>query len=161
MSDQEVTKDRIDRRSMIKTLGSAAATAAIVSARAPRTLAASLPPAEPPQQAAAKKDTGASTKITGGKYMADFFNAYGVTAIFWMPAIMNRTLATMEMEGMPIKRVLPHGEKAAAYAHGLAKFLQRRQPSERRHLHRRNQVSAVRPSRRRFPSSPHTTQPRI
>jgi acetolactate synthase-1/2/3 large subunit len=120
MADQETKKEKIDRRSMMKTLGSAAATAAVVSVRAPQALAESLPPAIPPQQA--KKEGGSSSKITGGKYMADFFNAYGVTAVFFMPAIMSRTLATIEMEGMPIKRVLTHGEKAAAYmADGYAR----------------------------------------
>src|ERR1700722_7770464 len=59
-------------------------------------------------------------KITGGRFIAEFLNAQGVTAFFFVPTILSRALA--EMDAMPIKRVLTHGEKAAAYmADGYAR----------------------------------------
>jgi len=59
-------------------------------------------------------------KITGGRFIADFLNAQGVSAFFFVPTILSRALA--EMDDMPIKRVLTHGEKAAAYmADGYAR----------------------------------------
>jgi acetolactate synthase I/II/III large subunit len=62
----------------------------------------------------------ALAKITGGKYIAEFLQAHGVTGIFFVPTILSRALA--EMDNMPIKRVLTHGEKAAAYmADGYAR----------------------------------------
>src|ERR1700752_4296463 len=59
-------------------------------------------------------------KITGGRFIAEFLNAQGVTAFFFVPTMLSRALA--EMDNMPIKRVLTHGEKAAAYmADGYAR----------------------------------------
>ena len=59
-------------------------------------------------------------KTTGGKYIAEFFQAHGVTGVFFVPTILSRALA--EMDDMAIKRVLTHGEKAAAYmADGYAR----------------------------------------
>jgi len=59
-------------------------------------------------------------KITGGRFIAEFLNAQGVSAIFFVPTILSRALA--EMDDMPIKRVLTHGEKATAYmADGYAR----------------------------------------
>ena len=59
-------------------------------------------------------------KITGGRFIAEFLNAQGVTAFFFVPTMLSRALA--EMDDMPIKRVLTHGEKAAAYmADGYAR----------------------------------------
>jgi acetolactate synthase I/II/III large subunit len=59
-------------------------------------------------------------KITGGRFIAEFLNAQGVTAFFFVPTMLSRALA--EMDHMPIKRVLTHGEKAAAYmADGYAR----------------------------------------
>src|SRR5215469_15006424 len=63
-------------------------------------------------------------KTTGGRYIADFLHAYGVTAIFFVPTVLSRTLASMD--DLPIKRVLTHGEKAAAYmADGYARACSR------------------------------------
>lgn len=60
------------------------------------------------------------SRITGGRYIAEFLEAYGVKAVFFVPTILSRVLA--EMDKMPIKRVLTHGEKAAAYmADGYAR----------------------------------------
>src|SRR5271154_2420742 len=59
-------------------------------------------------------------KITGGRFIAEFLNAQGVTALFFVPTMLSRALA--EMDNMPIKRVLTHGEKAATYmADGYAR----------------------------------------
>lgn len=59
-------------------------------------------------------------KMTGGRFVAEFLNAQGVTAFFFVPTMLSRALA--EMDDMPIKRVLTHGEKAAAYmADGYAR----------------------------------------
>ena len=49
--------------------------------------------------------------MTGGRYIAEFLEAAGVTAVFFVPTILSRPLA--EMDDMAIKRVLTHGEKAA------------------------------------------------
>ncbi len=58
--------------------------------------------------------------MTGGRFIAEFLNAQGVTAFFFVPTMLSRALA--EMDNMPIKRVLTHGEKAAAYmADGYAR----------------------------------------
>lgn len=59
-------------------------------------------------------------KTTGAKYVAEFLQAYGVTAVFFVPTVLSKALASMD--DMPIKRVLTHGEKAAAYmADGYAR----------------------------------------
>jgi acetolactate synthase-1/2/3 large subunit len=59
-------------------------------------------------------------QMTGGRYMAEFLRAYGVRAVFFVPTMLSRPLAAMD--DMPIKRVLTHGEKAAAYmADGYAR----------------------------------------
>ena len=60
------------------------------------------------------------SQMTGAKFMADMFKAYGVTHVFLVPAILRRALAEMDLIG--IKRVITHGEKAAAYmADGYAR----------------------------------------
>lgn len=59
-------------------------------------------------------------KTTGAKYVAEFLRASGVTAFFFVPTVLSKALAAMD--DMPIKRVLTHGEKAAAYmADGYAR----------------------------------------
>jgi len=59
-------------------------------------------------------------KMTGGRYIADFLEAAGVTAVFFVPTILSRPLA--EMDNKKIKRVLCHSEKGAAYmADGYAR----------------------------------------
>ncbi len=63
-------------------------------------------------------------KTTGAQFIAKFFEAYGVTAFFFVPTILSRALAVMD--DLPIKRVLTHGEKAAAYmADGYARASRR------------------------------------
>ena len=59
-------------------------------------------------------------KMTGAKYLAEALKAYGVTHVFFVPAVLRKSLAEMDMVG--IKRVVTHGEKAAAYmADGFAR----------------------------------------
>ncbi len=52
--------------------------------------------------------------------MAETLDGYGVTHVFFVPVIIQR--AMLEMEKLGIKRILTHGEKAAAYmADGFAR----------------------------------------
>lgn len=58
---------------------------------------------------------------TGAAYIADALQAYGVTHVFFVPAIMSHTLAQLDVR-TDIKRVMTHGEKSAAYmADGYAR----------------------------------------
>jgi acetolactate synthase-1/2/3 large subunit len=58
--------------------------------------------------------------ITGGLYLAQALKAYGVDHVFFMDAILRRSL--IEMENLGIRRILTHSEKAAAYmADGYAR----------------------------------------
>ena len=60
----------------------------------------------------------------GSRFLAEFLHGYGVTHVFFVPAILMETLA--EMESMPIRRIVTHGEKAAAYmADGYARASRR------------------------------------
>src|SRR5207253_4991028 len=59
-------------------------------------------------------------RMTGNRYFAEAVHAYGVTHVFFVPTIMLPAMA--EMEDMGIRRVVTHGEKAAAYmADGYAR----------------------------------------
>ena len=58
--------------------------------------------------------------INGEKYFAHFLSEAGVTHVFFLPAILLKGLG--EMENVGIKRIMVHGEKAAAYmADGYAR----------------------------------------
>ena len=58
--------------------------------------------------------------MSGAQYIAEIFKSYGVTHVFFVPAIIHEGL--MEMEKRGIKRILTHSEKAAAYmADGYAR----------------------------------------
>ncbi len=58
---------------------------------------------------------------TGARYLARTLDAYGVTAVFFVPTILSKTLYEME-QSTPIRRILTHGEKAAVYmADGYAR----------------------------------------
>ena len=71
-------------------------------------------PATPPA-AAQRNDT-----ITGSRYIAQTLAAYGVDHVFFMDAVLRRTLAECGTVG--IRRILAHSEKAAAYmADGYAR----------------------------------------
>ncbi|MFQ5895635.1 MAG: thiamine pyrophosphate-binding protein, partial [Nitrospinota bacterium] len=64
-------------------------------------------------------------KMTGARFLAEALKGYGVTHVFFVPAILSRTLAEME-ERTEIRRILTHGEKAAAYmADGYARASRR------------------------------------
>jgi acetolactate synthase-1/2/3 large subunit len=59
-------------------------------------------------------------KTTGPRFVADTLKAYGVTHVYFVPQMLLETLTGME--GMGIRRVMTHGEKAAAYmADGYAR----------------------------------------
>src|SRR5512144_1929427 len=59
-------------------------------------------------------------KMTGARLFAELMQGYEVSHIFFVPAFMLKAFA--EMDDMPIKRVMVHGEKAAAYmADGYAR----------------------------------------
>src|SRR3981081_1713392 len=61
---------------------------------------------------------------TCGGYIAQALHAYGVTHVFFVDAILRRTLVAMESLG--IKRILTHSEKAASYmADGYARIAKR------------------------------------
>lgn len=58
------------------------------------------------------------------RFLAETLHAYGVSHVFFMDAILRRSLA--EMEDFGIERVLAHSEKAAAYmADGFARASRR------------------------------------
>jgi acetolactate synthase-1/2/3 large subunit len=58
--------------------------------------------------------------MSGARYIAETFKGYGVSHVFFVPAILHEGL--MEMEKCGIKRILTHSEKAAAYmADGYAR----------------------------------------
>jgi acetolactate synthase-1/2/3 large subunit len=58
--------------------------------------------------------------MTGSRLFAEMLEGYGVSHVFYVPAIMLGGLA--EMEHMPIRRIMTHGEKSAAYmADGYAR----------------------------------------
>lgn len=59
-------------------------------------------------------------KLTGKRLLANMLRDYGVSNLFFVPTIAMETLAAMEE--MPVRRILLHGEKAAAYmADGYAR----------------------------------------
>jgi len=63
----------------------------------------------------------ARPKISGAEYLARALDAYGVTAVFFVPTILSKTLYEMEAR-TGIRRILTHGEKAAVYmADGYAR----------------------------------------
>ncbi len=63
-------------------------------------------------------------KMTGASFLAQALKAYGLTHVFYVEAILRRTL--IEMESLGIQRVVTHSEKAAAYmADGYARATRR------------------------------------
>ena len=60
------------------------------------------------------------SKLSGSRFIAETLKGYGVTTLFFVPAILRGVL--VEAEKLGIKRVLCHSEKAAAYmADGYAR----------------------------------------
>ncbi|MFQ6030220.1 MAG: thiamine pyrophosphate-binding protein [Dehalococcoidia bacterium] len=63
-------------------------------------------------------------EMTGAQFMVQTMKEYGVTHAFYMPMIV--TSALVEMEKAGIRRIMTHGEKAAAYmADGYARAAHR------------------------------------
>jgi len=59
--------------------------------------------------------------MSGGRFIAEMLDGYGITHVFFVEAILRQAL--MEMEDLGIRRVLTHSEKAAAYmADGYARI---------------------------------------
>ena len=68
-----------------------------------------------------KREDNMAEKLTGARLFARMLEAYGVTHLFFMDAVLRRALA--EMEDFNITRVLGHSEKAVAYmADGYARL---------------------------------------
>lgn len=65
-----------------------------------------------------------SQTVSGARFIAQALQGYGVTHVFFVEAILRRTL--IEMEALGIRRILTHSEKAAAYmADGYARAARR------------------------------------
>jgi acetolactate synthase-1/2/3 large subunit len=63
-------------------------------------------------------------RMTGDRYFAEAIHGYGVSHVFFVPTMMLPSMAAMEDLG--IRRVVTHGEKAAAYmADGYARVSRR------------------------------------
>ncbi|HEY0338363.1 MAG TPA: thiamine pyrophosphate-binding protein, partial [Burkholderiales bacterium] len=63
-------------------------------------------------------------KMTGNRYFAEAMRGYGVTHVFYVNSIVGA--AMQEMDKLGVKRVVTHGEKAAAYmADGYARASRR------------------------------------
>lgn len=63
-------------------------------------------------------------RMTGAQFLAETMKGYGVTHVFYMPMIVVKGL--VEMEKVGIRRIMTHGEKAAAYmADGYARAAHR------------------------------------
>src|SRR5688500_20159786 len=60
-------------------------------------------------------------EMTGARFIAETLEAYGVTHVFFVPAIMSHTLAELERR-TGVRRILTHGEKSSVYmADGYAR----------------------------------------
>ena len=67
---------------------------------------------------------GSSNQLTGARFLAETIKSYGVTHVFYVEAILRRTLIALEQLG--IQRIVTHGEKSAAYmADGYARAARR------------------------------------
>ena len=63
-------------------------------------------------------------RMTGAQFLAETLKGYGVTHAFYVPMIVTQGLVEMEQVG--IRRIVTHGEKAAAYmADGYARASRR------------------------------------
>jgi acetolactate synthase-1/2/3 large subunit len=80
---------------------------------------------------------------TGPHFIADMLRGYGVTHVFFVPQMLLETLTGME--GMGIRRVMVHGEKAAAYmADGYARASGRPGVCMAQHVGASNLVAGLR-----------------
>ena len=79
---------------------------------------------EPRSKMPAVREVFCLMKMTGSRYLAESLHAYGVSHVFFVPAVVLQAMA--EMEDFGIRRVMTHGEKAAAYmADGFARASRR------------------------------------
>ena len=63
----------------------------------------------------------ASETLTGAEWLARTIHATGTTHVFWVDAVLRRTL--IELGAFGVTRVLAHTEKSAAYmADGYARI---------------------------------------
>jgi len=61
-----------------------------------------------------------NNNITGARFIAETLKGYGVSHIFYVDAILRKTM--VDLEELGIRRVITHSEKAAAYmADGYAR----------------------------------------
>jgi acetolactate synthase I/II/III large subunit len=61
------------------------------------------------------------SRMTGARFIAETLKGYGVTHIFYVDAMLR--LAMVDLEELGIRRIVTHGEKAAAYmADGYARI---------------------------------------
>src|SRR4029077_20001753 len=59
-------------------------------------------------------------RMTGNRYFAEAMKAHGVTHLFYVPSVLGNALK--ETDAIGVKKVITHGEKAAAYmADGYAR----------------------------------------
>jgi acetolactate synthase-1/2/3 large subunit len=66
----------------------------------------------------------ANQQITGARFIAETLHGYGVTHVFYVDAILRKTM--VELEELGVIRVITHSEKAAAYmADGYARVSHR------------------------------------
>ncbi|HET9222505.1 MAG TPA: thiamine pyrophosphate-binding protein, partial [Roseiflexaceae bacterium] len=66
----------------------------------------------------------ADSTITGARFIAETLLGYGVTHVFYVDAILRKTM--VDLEELGIRRVITHSEKAAAYmADGYARVSHR------------------------------------
>jgi len=62
--------------------------------------------------------------MTGNHFFAETMRAYGVSHLFFVPSVVGGAMA--EMDGVGVRKVITHGEKAAAYmADGYARASRR------------------------------------
>lgn len=65
-----------------------------------------------------------STSTSGARFLAETLTSYGVTHVFYVDAILRKTM--VELEALGVRRVVTHSEKAAAYmADGYARISRR------------------------------------
>jgi acetolactate synthase-1/2/3 large subunit len=80
---------------------------------------------------------------SGATVLAEMLRGYGVSHVFFMPTVLLRTLA--ELEGTGVRRVMTHGEKAAAYmADGYARAALRPGVCFAQHIGSTNLLSGLR-----------------
>ena len=57
-------------------------------------------------------------KITGARLIAETLQGYGVTHVFYVDAILRKTM--VDLEELGIRRVITHSEKAAAFRRAVS-----------------------------------------